>query len=201
MADIQALTREWQAPALPESIPQGDMPGDKICITEEHRRKAETLFPKLKQLLWETLSHHPHQRAVVAVCGGSGVGKSEIASLLSYYLNQLGVGSYTLSGDNYPHRIPRDNDAERLRVFREGGLRGLIAAGVYTREIVDTLRELWTRDTDAQADVAEDYPWLAVYQRAGRRSLGEYLGTEKEIDFRQVSDIIARFKQGEDSCP
>lgn len=165
MADIQALTREWQAPALPESIPQGDMPGDKICITEEHRRKAETLFPKLKQLLWETLSHHPHQRAVVAVCGGSGVGKSEIASLLSYYLNQLGVGSYTLSGDNYPHRIPRDNDAERLRVFREGGLRGLIAAGVYTREIVDTLRELWTRDTDAQADVAEDYPWLAVYQR------------------------------------
>ena len=54
MADIQALTREWQAPALPESIPQGDMPGDKICITEEHRRKAETLFPKLKQLLWET---------------------------------------------------------------------------------------------------------------------------------------------------
>ena len=66
MADIQALTREWQAPALPESIPQGDMPGDKICITEEHRRKAETLFPKLKQLLWETLSHHPHQRAVVA---------------------------------------------------------------------------------------------------------------------------------------
>ena len=116
-------------------------------------------------------------------------------------MNQLGVGSYTLSGDNYPHRIPRDNDAERLRVFREGGLRGLIAAGVYTREIVDTLRELWTRDTDAQADVAEDYPWLAVYQRAGRRSLGEYLGTEKEIDFRQVSDIIARFKQGEDSLP
>ena len=43
MADIQALTREWQAPALPESIPQGDMPGDKICITEEHRQKAETL--------------------------------------------------------------------------------------------------------------------------------------------------------------
>lgn len=52
-----------------------------------------------------------------------------------------------------------------------------------------------------RADVAEDYPWLAVYQRAGRRSLGEYLGTEKEIDFRQVSDIIARFKQGEDSLP
>lgn len=201
MADIQALTREWQVPALPESIPQGDMPGDKICITDEHRRKAETLFPKLKQLLWETLSHHPHQRAVVAVCGGSGVGKSEIALLLSYYLNQLGVGSYTLSGDNYPHRIPRDNDAERLRVFREGGLRGLVAAGVYTCEIGDTLRALWTQESDAQGELSLDYPWLAVYQRAGRRSLGEYLGTEKEIDFRQVSDIIARFKQGEDSLP
>lgn len=136
-------------------------------LTEEHRRKAETLFPKLKQLLWETLSHHPHQRAVVAVCGGSGVGKSEIASLLSYYLNQLGVGSYTLSGDNYPHRIPRDNDAERLRVFREGGLRGLIAAGVYTREIGDTLRELWTRDTDAQGGRGRGLP-LAGRVSAGR---------------------------------
>lgn len=43
-------------------------------------------------------------RAVITVCGGSGVGKSEIASLISYYLNAEGVGAYTLSGDNYPRR-------------------------------------------------------------------------------------------------
>lgn len=56
---------------------------------------------------------------VITVCGGSGVGKSEIASLLAHYFENMGVGCYTLSGDNYPHRIPVYNDAERLRIFRK----------------------------------------------------------------------------------
>src|SRR5690554_135360 len=96
-----------------DSIPKGDMPGDKIQIGEEHIMKAKTILPKLIDILIPILNDHPKQRAVISVCGGSGVGKSEIASLLSYYLTKLNLDSYTLSGDNYPHRIPKYNDAER----------------------------------------------------------------------------------------
>ena len=42
-------------------------------------------------------------------------------------LNQIGMKAYTLSGDNYPHRISqRYNDAERLHVFRESAIRGMV---------------------------------------------------------------------------
>ena len=95
---------EWTPPALPAVIPQGDMPGDRIVIGEEHIRKANTLFPALLPLL--AACENPSGRAVVTVCGGSGVGKSEIASILAYYLRAEGIGSYVLSGDNYPRRIP-----------------------------------------------------------------------------------------------
>lgn len=39
--------------------------------------------------------------------------------------NSFSVGCYTLSGDNYPHRIPEDNDSERLRLYSEGGMEAL----------------------------------------------------------------------------
>ena len=115
----------WTPPPLPESIPHGDMPGDKIVIGGDHVRKAQLLFPKLLEALKELEGG----KAVVSVFGGSGVGKSEIASLLGWYLQSIGVGSYVISGDNYPRRIPLYNDAERLSIFRVGGLRGLLAAG------------------------------------------------------------------------
>ena len=197
--DLTIFGQSWSAPAIPENIPHGDMPGDKVVIGEGHIAKANTIFPMLLEQLASALTQNPAQRAVIAVCGGSGVGKSETASLLSYYLNEMGVGSYTMSGDNYPRRIPRDNDAERLRVFRTGGLRGLVAAGCCTQETCQTLRALWEEDTDAEPARAQEYPWLAVYQKAGRRSLNGYLGTTNEIDFDEVSGIIARFKQGADT--
>ena len=52
---------------------------------------------------------------------------------------------------------------------------------------------------DAEPEQAQKYPWLATYQKAGRRSLDAYLGTNNEIDFDEVSGIIARFKQGADT--
>lgn len=128
---------EWTPPALPAVIPQGDMPGDRIVIGEEHIRKANTLFPALLPLL--AACENPSGRAVVTVCGGSGVGKSEIASILAYYLRAEGIGSYVLSGDNYPRRIPRENDAERLRVYRVGGLRLIWQQGGATAELTADL--------------------------------------------------------------
>lgn len=196
MTDLDRLTAPWQEPALSGTIAQGDMPGDKICITEEHIQKAKTLYPELRRLLARRLGESPCGRAVVTVCGGSGVGKSEIASLISYYLNAEGVAAYTLSGDNYPRRYPEQNDAERRRVFHDGGLKGLVASGAYRPEQAQALRELWPEDGDASPANVSRYPWLATYQQAGKNALRGYLGTEKEIDFDQVSHIVSNFKQG-----
>ena len=48
----------WTPPALPESIPHGDMPGDKIRIGEDHIRKAQLLFPKLLEALKDLDAGH-----------------------------------------------------------------------------------------------------------------------------------------------
>jgi len=183
------MKNEWKAPEIPGNIPHGDMPGDKICIDEGHIQKAKTIYPVLRELI----DARGEARTVVAVCGGSGVGKSEIASVLAYYLNDAGIGAYVMSGDNYPRRIPRDNDLERLRVYRNGGLRGLVAAGLISEPVVSALRDCWEADRDADPS---DQDWLQVYQRAGRRALTGYLGTPAETDFDEVSGILAAFHQG-----
>jgi hypothetical protein len=180
-----------------DNIPKGDMPGDKVKIGPQHIKKTRIIFPKLLELLIPVLDENPYQRAVVVVCGGSGVGKSEIASLISYYLNRMGLGSYTLSGDNYPHRIPKYNDAERFRVFRKSGIDGLIANGQYIEDRNTILKELQDSGNDSNKDYVSRYPWLSVYQRAGRNGLKNYLGTINEIDFKELTAIISRFKNGD----
>ena len=199
MLDLSIFSRAWVAPAIPRDIPHGDMPGDKVSINDGHIAKANVIFPRLHSLLSDALSQNPAQRAVVSVCGGSGVGKSETASLLSYYLNQLGVGAYTLSGDNYPHRIPFFNDAERLRVFRVSALRGLLAAGEYDAARADILAKLMQQGREADPHVCEEFPWMATFQQAGRTGLSGYLGTQNEIDFVELSGILAKFKSGADA--
>lgn len=180
-----------------DSIPKGDMPGDKVKIGPQHIQKARIIFPKLLELLIPALEENPYQRAVVVVCGGSGVGKSEIASLISYYLNRMGPGSYTLSGDNYPHRIPKYNDAERFRVFRKSGIDGLISHGQYVEGRHAILKKLQESGNDSNPDYVNRYPWLSIYQSAGRNGLRNYLGTTNEIDFKELTGIISRFKNGE----
>lgn len=180
-----------------DGIPKGDMPGDKVSIGPQHIRKAQIIFPELLELLIPALDANPYQRAVVVVCGGSGVGKSEIASLISCYLNRMGLGSYTLSGDNYPHRIPKYNDAERLRIFRKSGIDGLISNGQYTEGRHAILKEIQESGNDSNPDYVSRYPWLSVYQSAGRNGLRNYLGTTNEIDFEELTGIISRFKNGE----
>lgn len=198
---MEALLKDWTAPELPDEIPHGDMPGDRICIDEGHIAKAQTIFPVLKDMLAAQLQASPKGKAVVSVCGGSGVGKSEIASVLGYYLNQLGIGTYILSGDNYPRRIPCDNDTERMRVYHVGGLRGLLDSGLYTDDMGQTLCRLWQDEVDCDPKAVEQYPWLSAYQSAGRMALTAYLGTPNETDFDEVNNLIARFKRGDALIP
>lgn len=193
---LQQAALDWHAPEPGADMPHGDMPGDKIVITPTHVEKANIIFPLLLPMLERSIAQSPAQRTIVAVCGGSGVGKSETASLLAYYLQKIGMGCYVLSGDNYPHRIPAQNDAERMRIYRCGGIRGLLTAGCYGKEQAAALRELQLAETDADPARVEQYPWLAVYQQAARDALSGYLGSVNEQDFAQLTDIAARFKAG-----
>jgi glycosidase len=185
-------------PAIPDlqAIPTGDMPGDKVQITQQHVDKAQVIFPRLWELLEPLLGASPHHRAVVAVHGGSGVGKSEIGSLLAHYLHDRGIGAYIMSGDNYPHRVPPMNDAERLRIFRRGGLRGLVDGGMYDDDVRASLADLQALDRDADRGQVPDHPWLASYQKSGRKALAGYLGTHNESDFDEVNRILAAFRDG-----
>ncbi|NLO85652.1 MAG: adenylylsulfate kinase [Clostridiales bacterium] len=191
------MRKTWADIAIPETgIAQGDMPGDQIQIGGTHIQKAGLLMPMLLEKLPPIFEKTSHERAVISVYGGSGVGKSEIASLITYYLGHEGIGSYTLSGDNYPLRIPKDNDAERLRVFQRGGMRGLLASGQYTDDRGQQLRQ-WQEDgQDAEPALCRDADWLSTYQEQGRMALKAYLGTPNEIDFSEVSQIISAFKNG-----
>lgn len=68
------VSEAWEAPVLPDKIPAGDMPGDKINIGPEHIQKAQMIFP----FLLKELQKSEQERIVISVYGGSGVGKSEI---------------------------------------------------------------------------------------------------------------------------
>ena len=62
---------------------------------------------------------------VISIYGGSGSGKTTLATALQQYFFNDGRGCYLLSGDDYPHRIPKRNDEEQLRVYKEAGEDGL----------------------------------------------------------------------------
>lgn len=187
----------WTAPALPDKIPQGDMPGDKIEIREAHIRKAQLIFRELLSQIKELKQVNSNWKPVIAVCGGSGVGKSETASILSFYFHQAGMGSYTLSGDNYPRRIPMYNDAERLRVFRESGIRGMVKEQLFSPERFKIIHENQACGTDADRKLIGEYDWYESYLRNGKSGLREYLGSDREINFAEVEEIVDRFKRGE----
>ena len=148
--------------------------------------------------LREALAQNPAGKAVVAVTGGSGVMKTCVSALLTYYLNQLGVGAFTLSGDNYPRRYPELNDAERVRIFRLGGTRGLVEAGVYTKERAALLKDLQLADLDSDPQQCEEHPWLAPYQQAGREALTQYLGTANEQEYDKIQQVLGQFKAGQE---
>jgi hypothetical protein len=195
---IGARLAGWTPPEIADlsQVPTGDMPGDKVVIGEKHVAKAHVVFRALAPLVQPVLDGTAPGKVVVSVHGGSGVGKSEVGSLLAYYFNALGIGAYVMSGDNYPHRIPRDNDRERLLVFREYALKGLVASGQFTHERNTVLQQLQASNTDASTARTAEHPWLAAYQSAGRAGLMGYLGTPRETDFDEVSALLAAFKAG-----
>ena len=194
---MEIIDGAFELPPLREDIPQGDVPGGRIRIYENHKEKADQVFPLLLKEL-SALSSSGRKKAVVSIYGGSGVGKTGIAAILAYYLRENGIGSYVLSGDNYPHRIPMYNDAERIQVFREAGVRALAREGLISEDVNREVHDLQVKELDADPKQAEIYPWFERYFQSGRAALSEYLGTPKEIDFEEVSSILKAFSEGRD---
>lgn len=170
------------------------MPGDKVTINETHIKKSNTIFPYVLQ----ALSKHGERRVVISIYGGSGVGKSEIGSVLGHYLNLENHPSYILSGDNYPHRIPKHNDMERLSVYRNAGLDVLARNRNSKNAWFDKLHQKWPTMDDFQPESfsVEDASWINEYYATGRTALENYLSTEKEINFSSINHIIKAFKNG-----
>ncbi len=189
----------WKAPQITGPVPQGDVPGDIVGIDQYSQQRMTLLMPYLVKKLISVVEENPHEKAVISICGGSGSGKSTCARVLAYYLQSLGIGTYILSGDNYPRRIPMYNDAERISIFRHAGVRGLIDADLYSSERGKELKEMWIRDIDADPSSCQQYPWLATYQKAGRAALAGYLGTENEQDFKELEQVLSQFKNGASS--
>ena len=181
---------EWQAPS---SGPSG-IPDSVGSIGPELTAKAEKLFRRLIPLA--AASAKETGRTVVSLFGGSGAGKSGTAVLLSRWLRSAGVGCVTVSGDNYPHRIPLYNDAERLRIFRVSGTKALRAAGLYSVSVGDALHGLWESGLDADPKLISAHPWLSVYQEGGKQALRAYLGTEAEQDYAELNALLADFHAG-----
>ena len=198
--------KEWTPPSIPENIPYGDMPGDKVKIEQRHVDLANVIFPRLLQEITENFSRDSQEelsklKLVISVCGGSGVGKSEVASLLSYYFNQMEIGSYTLSGDNYPHRIPKENDAERARIFIEGVTSGGVDFLVNQEKEISLIKKVTEISETAFNREVEEKPSLKSLIAKGKESLRGYLGTDKEINFEELSKIIKEFKAGKVQIP
>lgn len=184
----------WQFPAPVEDMPHGDMPGDKVLISDALIPHAQTLF----KLLIQMMRDKGDEKYVVSIFGGSGSGKSVSTSLLTYYLNNAGITAYAMSGDNSPRRIPEYNDAERLSIFRSEGLKGLIKENAYSKDVQAVLDDLWKKETDSDPKEAETYPWLKIYQCYGREGLKGYLGEDKEQDYAQINEVLASFKRGDE---
>ncbi len=175
----------------------GDMPGDKIRIDDSHIYRAEIIFPHLESYL---RSRHP-AKTIVSIFGGSGVGKSEIGSLLAQHCRRAGFIPYLLSGDNYPFRYPALNDSERLNRFRYSGWASLINHENFNAELSNELTQLIAKEMDADTEAEKNNLGIQAYQSAGRKALCEYLGSHEELDFGILNNIITLFKNSEKKIP
>lgn len=127
-----------------------------------------------------------HERLVISLFGGSGSGKTTIAGALQQYLLNDGIGCFLLGGDDYPHRIPKRNDEERLRIFEESGEDGL-------RDYLGTPQEI---DFDRINEVIADF-------HAGKNTITlRHMGREdgeifsEEASFEGIRVLIVEWTHG-----
>lgn len=190
--------RKWEAPkAVAESL-SGNEDSNNSEVAGAMMHNANVLFEAIREELPAIIATTQSSKAVLSISGGSGSGKTSMAALLAEYFKAIGIEAYILSGDNYPHRIPMYNDAERLQIYRTGGMRSI--AKDEFEQVVDyeMLRKWQLEQQDARLELAAQYPWMNAYVQGGLAALKKYLGTALELDFEGVNKVIADFKAGKE---
>ena len=144
-------------------------------------KEAKKLLDKVQQL-----HTSGDERVVISIYGGSGSGKTTIATALQQYFLSEGIGCYLLGGDNYPHRIPKRNDEERLRVYEEAGEEGL-------REYLGTTKEI---DFDCINQVLAEFH--AGKDTITLRHMGREDGeiSSEETDFAGIPVMLVEWTHG-----
>ncbi len=161
-----------------QNLRGGDLPGEKIRVTEGIIPIADKIYDVLKVYVADR--RKAGQKTVIAFCGGSGVGKSTVAAIIRSRLHEDGIGAYTMSGDNYPHRIPVYNDAKRERVYAEGG--------------EEALDRYLGSDDEQDFDTVNGI--LEAFHRGDRmipmKRMGRELGTVfyEKVDFSEIDVLI-----------
>ena len=123
---------------------------------------------------------------VISIYGGSGSGKTTLATALQQYFLNDGRGCYLLSGDDYPHRIPKRNDEEQLRVYKEAGEDGL-------RGYLGTKKEIdFARINEVLAAFHEGKDTITL--RHLEREDGEI--SSEETDFSGISVLLLEWTHG-----
>ena len=79
LEEVMRNLEAWQFPALAEDMPHGDMPGDRVIISEALVPHAQTLF----RLLISKMKELGDEKVIISIFGGSGSGKSVTTSLLT----------------------------------------------------------------------------------------------------------------------
>lgn len=163
---------------------KSDMPGDVVEIGPDQKEKAENIFSKLFAELKENIENK--DKIVVSLYGGSGSGKSSFAVLLAQMFGEKGIGYYVISGDNYPRRIPVENDMMRQKIYDESGVDGLRRYLCGPDEI----------DYDTINNILEQF-------KSGKDILSlKRMGTKKEdiwfedVDVSDISIIILEWTHG-----
>ena len=169
--------------------------GTEWAANHPRADSLESKAAKLFSALLDQLRNCTKSKVVIAISGGSGVGKSTTANLIHQYLENLGIGCALIGGDEYPWRIPVQNDAERLRILRQAGVKGMLSDGVFDDKSWKELNALQKQMVDADPKYSEVYPWHRSYLSHGRKALAGFLGSASEQDYADVQALIDAFHE------
>ncbi len=94
--------------------------GDIPVIKEKHKKASRRLVPHIRKKAFE--QKRKNRRAIVALGGESGVGKSEVAEYLRFTLRREGIWARIIPGDAFFKLPPSENHKERLKAYEQGRL-------------------------------------------------------------------------------